>query len=179
MIREGQSLRQISRATGAKKTTIYYYMQKIRGGKSRVKPLKISGPLENIGEFVGVFEGDGSFCKDALYHYSIRITLSLKEKEYAKKLKAMFASTFGDAPYEYTQPKITSRVLRYQSKKMLGLLQSYLHWFKGDKTGTVRLHTINHPTSFCTGFLRGLFDTDGYRGKSKACFATISYELAS
>lgn len=175
-INEGVSINNISKSLGLAKSTIYYHYKKLKGKK--FKDIQLNFKSEKaLGEFLGVFSGDGSFtlCNWA---YDTRIYVGYYEKEYAKNLEDFLFDIFRKKPFIHKTQSVI--VLRYRSKKLYQFIKKYLIW-EGKKTYSVRLLTLNHSRDFLIGFLRGLLDTDGYYNKNKnmVTFDTTSNNLAS
>ncbi|MDP1695453.1 MAG: LAGLIDADG family homing endonuclease [archaeon] len=183
LIKEGTSLNKINKITGFNKSTIYFHYKKIKGKK--IKNIEINFKNENeLGEFLGVFAGDGSFYKALKnYEYIIRIYIGYYEKHYAIYLKNKLMKWFNKKPHIYitnykNNPSLIT--LHYSSKQIYNLIKNHLEW-KGKKSKTVRLKKLDLKNNeFNLGFLRGLIDTDGsyYVPKRRISFSTISKELA-
>lgn len=85
LIKEGKSLNSITKLTGKSKTTIYYYFRNIKG--KTTQPINIETEDDGlIGEFIGLFAGDG--CADITNDYKYRTYLyfNITEKEFVKNL---------------------------------------------------------------------------------------------
>lgn len=178
MYKEGFSLKHISKVTGLNKTTIYYHTLKQFGRKYRL--IIVSDNKENVGEFIGVFAGDGYFNKDKTGHYKTSITISIKTSEYIKHLELIFINLFSKSPLIIKRSKYNAVDLRYDSKEIYKLIRKYLFW-EGKKHSSVRLLTIEHEKEFLIGFLRGCLDTDGHVQKNykRMYFSTTSISLAN
>lgn len=183
MIKKGDSLNKICRKTGIGKSTLYFHYKKLKGKK--IPLIKFNFPNENeLGEFMGIFAGDGSFCKRPNSHYVIRVYIGFYEKHYADALNIKFLEWFNKKPQiylSYYQGKKSMVTLCYYSKDIYDLIKKYLKW-EGTKTFSVRLNELNlEKIDFNSGFLRGLIDTDGnfYAPKKRISFSTISKELAN
>jgi len=181
-IKEGNSINKIRKMTGCAKSTIYYHYKKIKGRKK--KPVEISFEKEReLGEFLGIFAGDGSFTLGKNSHYKIRIHLGFYEKEYADFLVKQLTTWFNKKPHIYYkkyQNKDSSIDLHYDSKLIYNFLKEHLVW-EGRKTYTVRLKKLDlRKREFNLGFLRGLIDTDGnyYAPKRRISFSSTSKLLA-
>ena len=179
LIKKGVSLNKIQKKTGINKSTLYLYYKKIKGRKFK----KVSIDLENqeaIGEFIGVFAGDGNFFYGKNYHYRIRISTGILEKEYMVFLKKFLTDLFSKKPRVYKDDKNNVYIIDYYSKDIYLLIKKYLIWNE-NKTKSVKLKKIDkNNVPFLIGFLRGLFDTDGgiYAPKKKVAFGTSSKLLA-
>ncbi len=182
MIKKGISLNKISQKTGLGKSTLYFHYKKLKGKKTI--PIIFNFPSENeLGEFFGIFAGDGSFCKRPKNHYVIRIYIGYYEKHYADILKDKFQEWFSKKPliyFGYHNDKKSVINIQYYSKDIYELIKKYLEW-EGTKTLSVRLKNLKlDKTDFNIGFLRGLIDTDGsfYASKRRISFSTISNKLS-
>lgn len=160
-IKDGSSLNKVVSKFNLPKSTAYYYMKKIRGKKT--KDVVLNEDKEKIGEFVGIFSGDGSFFFDKKRgNYNINIYTWDKEEKYANYIKKLISDIFVNSTvrnYEGNSVICT----RIQRKFAYLLLKQYLNWIKGEKTYTVNLkEDINDfDKQFLRGFVRGLIDTDG------------------
>lgn len=182
MIQEGQSLNKISKETGLNKSTVYYHYKKIKGKK--IKEIAFSFKNQDeLGEFLGVFSGDGNLTINKRGSYDLRISIGAYESGYADYLYQKMGKWFGKFPQKITQdykgnPSVI--ILRYRSKKIYNLLQENLTW-EGKKTYSIQLKQLDlYNTKFNRGFLRGLIDTDGsyYRKRKRLTFSSTSYLLA-
>ena len=182
MIKEGKSLNKISKITGLGKSTLYFHYKKINGRK--IPLIKINFLREDeLGEFLGIFTGDGSFSKRPNYHYILRIYIGYYEKHYADYLKVKLFEWFGKSPNIYTtyyNGKKSMITFYYSSKEIYNLIKTYLDW-DGKKSYTIRLKNLDlNNRKFNAGFIRGLIDTDGsyYAPKRRVSFSTVSEELS-
>lgn len=173
----GDSVNKITEEMDLPKSTVYYHFRKEVGQKQKENALEIPDNEEVKGELCGVFAGDGYFIKDNRYHYRTVITLNYNE-QYWKLLKEFLTDKLGKEPMVNIQENRAR--LRYSSKDLYYLFDSYLEWKEGDKSGSVELDSSKKLSDqFLKGFLRGLFDTDGNLLKSDACtFNTSSRGLA-
>ena len=182
LIKKGKSINYISNNTNFGKSTVYYHYKKIRGRKIRLININF-GNNNELGEFLGIFSGDGTFIFDKNYHYRIRIVSGYYEKEYRVYLENKLASWFNKKPniyYTKFNNKYSSVIFNYDSKEIYGLLRNYLFW-QGKKTYSIKLKRLDiNNKEFNIGFLRGLIDTDGsyYSPKRRLSFSTVSKELA-
>lgn len=174
---KGHCSNQISKITRLSKTTVYYHVRKHFGRK--YKTIQILGDEKKIGEFVGVFTGDGYFRKDKIGHYKITITVSIKAYEYINHLNSLFIELFSKPPLIIKRLKYNTVEIRYDSKEIYELIKEYLFW-EGKKHSTVKLITLKHNKEFLIGFLRGCLDTDGHvcRNYKRLVFSTTSLALA-
>lgn len=173
LINEGYSLNEISKVLGKSKTTIYYHFRKIKG--RTVKP--ISFMLEDpelLGEFIGLFAGDGSVSKTKDYKYRVYLHFNLKDEIFTENLiDEVLMKLFGKRPMIFTKENRLN--LCYYSRSISQLLRTYLVWEAcARKTYSVRLHENTYPKSFMIGFLRGCLDSDGHLSPKNISFATVS-----
>lgn len=180
MIKEGLSLNKIKRLTGINKSTLYYHYKKINGKKFSGVGIEESD-LNRLGEFLGIFAGDGNFYFDKkLYKYTVRIYLGLYETGYRKYLNKFLTDFFKKQPRVYERMSHGVEVSEYYSRDIYRLLRKYLAW-EDNKTKTIRLKSLDDKEQeFLIGFLRGVFDTDGgiNKKKNKTAFGTASKRLA-
>src|SRR3989344_3150393 len=183
LIEEGYSLNEISRKTGLGKSTIYYHYKKIKGKKYSEVKINFENESE-LGEFLGIFAGDGYSYNDEHGHYTIRIFVGHYELGYALYLYNKLVKWFDKNPKVYfvkIEGKVSVILFHYSSKSIYLLLKEYLAW-EGKKTYTVRLKNFDlNKNNFNLGFVRGLIDTDGnfYAPKRSLNFSTVSPCLAS
>ena len=79
LILSGFSLKTIANKLNKSKTTIYYHYLKIYG-KKIIKPQTDSLGEDFLGEFIGLFVGDGYIYHDKKrFYYSIRFFFNKKE----------------------------------------------------------------------------------------------------
>ncbi len=177
--KRGLSLSEIVNALNSKKTTVYYHIRKYFGRSQT--PIKINlNDIESIGELIGSFAADGCFVHDKLrYSYQIFFFFSVHEKVYVKRFTDMLLKLLQKSPYVYVRSKENEIILRYKSKKLISLIKTFLFW-KGKKTYSVRLKNGAYPKKFLLGFLRGVFDGDGYSDgdRRRISFITVSNYLA-
>ncbi|PIN88430.1 hypothetical protein COU61_04910, partial [Candidatus Pacearchaeota archaeon CG10_big_fil_rev_8_21_14_0_10_35_13] len=89
-IKKNRSLNEISRIMKMNKSTIYKYYREVKGKTMR----RINMPKEEsfIGEFIGLFAGDGNFYYDKKTgHYRIRFFFNIKEKKFVDELSRIFS----------------------------------------------------------------------------------------
>ena len=136
-------------------------MRKIRG-KTCQDILTIPSNPTIIGEFLGVFAGDGYFFFDPKgYHYTFLITLHAKnDLQYVEYLETMFRSHFNKEVRKYYVGN--SIRIMFESKKLFNFINSKLEI--KNKTYNVRLkgRIDDYGMDFLLAFVRGLMDTDGY-----------------
>ncbi len=174
---QGNSLNTISRKLNIGKTTVYYYIKEI--SKNKMNPIKINPKnQELIGEFMGLFAGDGNFLfQKKSYQYTIRLYFNIKEKSFVDNLaKEVLVKLFGRAPGKYRERNMV--VLRYYSKEIYTFIRNYLTWDPNyKKTYTIKLIKTDHSKDFMIGFIRGSLDSDGYFSEDKISFASTSKGL--
>lgn len=177
--RNGKSLGEICEILGLRKTVVYYHIKK-KFGKT-YKIIKINQNDKNaIGEIMGVFAGDGNFCKDRKRCYQIRFYFSANENKYAGRFGKLLKKIFDKKPYIYVYGTPKNKILiRYKSKPVYQFILKYLSW-NGRRTQTIRLNSINHTQDFNIGFLRGYFDAEGHShsDRKKVEIVTISNTMA-
>ena len=180
MITEGVSLNKIKEKTGANKSSLYHHYKKIHGRKYaqvKIKPEK----EDSLGEFLGLFAGDGSYYLDKKkYQHKIRIFTGSYEKEYFTFLRKFLTNMFSKPPRQYENKKYNVSITEYYSKDIHSLIKKHLEWER-TKSKTIRLKNLKKKEKdFLIGFLRGLFDTDGgiNKKKNKVAFGTASKKLA-
>ena len=174
-INEGNSINKISKSLDLRKSTIYHYYKKIKGRKFKL--VKIPTDDKIIGEFLGVFAGDGNFFFEKnIGHYSITIYLhAIDDKEYGFYLKRLIEENFNKKVRIYFK-KRNELKLAFYSKDIYKLIDEYLT-ISGNKTLNVSLKKpISSLTQgFLSHFVRGLIDTDGHVDKyGKIILALIS-----
>ena len=183
LIKKGKSLNSIVKLTGKNKTTVYYYFRKIKGRK--YIPINLNpGYSEKEGEIVGIFTGDGSQYFDSKgYHYQVNIHFGTKNKKYALYVKDLFEKYFGHR-FNWQEDKSGKTLrLRINSKIIFNYFKNYIDYNPKLKHCTVKLKTLDLPSKFKIGFLRGLIDTDGsvlynkYERRINVSFCTTSFEL--
>lgn len=179
LINIGTSINDISKITNKAKSTIYYYYQKLKGRKCSIPKFNFSE--QELGEFIGIFAGDGSFYLDKkLYKYTISIFTGHKDRDYKEKQIIFLNKIFNKRPNCFVIPKKNVFIIRYYSRDIYNLLKEHLEW-NGVKTYSVRLRNIDNTSrDFKIGFLRGLLDTDGsfYKPKHRISYGTVSEKLS-
>lgn len=173
LVEEGLSLNEISKRLGKSKTTIYYHFRKIKGKTVKPITLRLNEP-ELLGEFMGLFAGDGSVSKTRDYKHRIYLHFNLKDNLFVEDLiKNVLLKLFGKRPMIFTKENRLN--LCYYSKSISQLLRVYLAWeASARKTYSVRLQEGTYPRSFMIGFLRGCLDSDGHLTSKDISFATVS-----
>jgi len=168
------SINKISKELNLAKSTIYYHYNKIKGKK--FKEIEFNFNQKELGEFLGIFAGDGNFFHTSEEGYRIRFFVGYYEKDYSKNLKKLFFKIFNKNPWTWNNKSVI--ILQYKSKTLYNLLKKYLSW-NGKKTYSINLTNLNHSKRFLIGFLKGLLDTDGYYNKNRntIMFGTTSKNL--
>jgi hypothetical protein len=184
LVLNGESLNNISKLTGFNKSTIYYHSKKFKQKVDRNVYLERI-TLEQLGELIGAFAGDGSYyhqiynpLKKNSTHHKIRYHLSLKsDRDYANHLYKII-KTINLNPFLITNKNYGRLDISFNSKYFINILKEYLVWDK-NKTLSIRLKNEiqNYSLEFLKGFSRGLMDTDGYVEISNVSCACISERL--
>lgn len=176
-IASGKGLYDLIDEFGLGKTTIYYYFRKIRGKKYKDVIINAEDE-EKIGEFIGVFAGDGNFTFNKKKHeYKIRIHFAESERDLARHYGEIIEFLFSKKPRHLFAKSML--ILDFSSKKIYEFIQQYLQWKEHKKTTTIKLSSTSHPPAFWIGFMRGLIDSDGYIPKSgkRVSYGSVSKEL--
>ncbi len=175
----GRSLNYICKELGLAKSTIYYHTRK-KFGRKYVRAVFDYTPTANLGEFLGLFATDGNFYTDKKrYHYTLTISLSRNQLEYAYKMQDIIQSICGKRPRIDVKARIVKIVIR--SKAMLAFLKHFLEW-KGRKSHSIHLKdsALLLGRDFLKGVIRGLVTGDGgvYPPKHRIAFGVVSSKLA-
>ena len=175
LIMNNISLRQIVKVTGVNKSSIYRHFPNVK--KNKFNPITIcSHDEELIGEFIGVFAGDGCFDMDN-GRYRIQLFFNIKENVYADALNNVVLRTLF-ARFASKRVYLNKIILAYYSKNIYLLIKNYLDWNDtGRKTHSVHLKNRNYSKEFKIGFLRGSLDSDGYFSDKSIMFASSSKQL--
>ena len=176
---QGRSLRQISEALGLAKSTIYYHTRKTLGRRYVQMDFDYS-PTRDLGEFLGIFATDGCFYVDMKrYHYTLSISLSKDQLQYAKILQGTIERIVGKRPRIDVKKGIAQLVMR--GKAILGFISHFLVW-EGRKAHSIRFRqaVLHFRKDFLRGVLRGLLAGDGsvYAPKHRLSFGVVSKKLA-
>jgi hypothetical protein len=130
LIKQGVSINEIHRRLGAAKSTIYYQYKRIKG--KTTKPIIFNFKNENeLGEFLGIFAGDGHCRIRNDYHYIIQIVSGAYETGYRKYLGKKLQQWFSKKPYvtcHMFRGKPSSYVFQYYSREIYQLIKKYLEW---------------------------------------------------
>lgn len=178
LIKKGLSLNKISSISGRSKTSIYYHFRKIKG--KIVQPVAVNySNDELIGEFMGLFAGDGCINVTRDFKYRVFLCFNYKtEQQLAyNTIQNLLIPLFGKKPMIFTR-KTSNFNLCYYSKNICQFIKEYLTWNESSrKTYTVSLRTRKHSDKFAIGFLRGSIDSDGHISKHNISFASVSKQL--
>ena len=178
LVNEGKSLKKIAKILGKGKTTVYYHFRKIKGTTMKPVVLNLQND-EHVGEFIGLFAGDGTAQVDKNNIYRVIFCLHRKELAFVQELtEQVLFPMFGK------RPGIRIRGNRlfasYSSKEIFKVVHQYLDWDRTRfRTYSVHLKSVTHSLQFMRGFLRGCLDSDGYVAPTKIVFASVSYPLIS
>jgi intein/homing endonuclease len=180
-LKQNKSLNQISRELNLNKTTVYYWYKKL--GKSKITKINIDiGNNQLIGEFIGIFAGDGGYYLDRDYHHSISIYIDLKDKKYITHVRQLMLDLFSKNPSLFIRKNQNTAIVRMRSKDIYLFIKNYLIW-NGKKYYSVHLKdkVSKHSKEFLKGFIRGVFDTDGFinRNMPRVVFGTVSKNLSN
>ena len=133
---------------------------------------------EKIGEFMGLFAGDGYIFKSKHYSYRTYLFVNKKtEEKFAENLaNNLLLPLFGKRPTFLNWNSCIA--LSYYSKSIHKFIEEFLKWDKSKKkTYSVQLKHINHSKEFKIGFIRGSLDSDGHFSNKKVNLASVSYGL--
>ena len=178
MINQNKSLNVISNKLGLGKTTIYYYMRKIKGRK--YIPIKLNlRSKECIGEIIGIFSGDGHYVNDKKrWDRRIRIYFNINEPKLVEYYKNSIKILINKNPTVLIGNSV--KILQITSKSFCDFILSYVT-FGSRKVLTIQLQNKNllKNKPFVKGFLRGLTDSDGYvrKGRKEIYYGSISKNL--
>lgn len=181
-LKQNKSLNQISKELNLNKTTVYYWYKNL--GKSKVIKINVKniGNNELTGEFMGIFAGDGDYYLSKAYHHNITLSFDSRDRKYINHVKLLMLELFSKNPYVFTRKDQNEAIVRMRSKDIYLLIKSYLTW-NGRKSHSIRLKNDvkMHSKKFLKGFVRGLFDTDGFidRNVPRVVFGTVSKLLSS
>ena len=177
LLYQGVSLNKISSKLGINKSTVYYHYRKLFGKRYKDIIFEFNSD-EEIGEFIGVFVGDGCYSKSKYSHYNISFFFSGDETQYVDSFSDFLLKSLGKRPLQYTSPSGPNKIiLRYSSRPLIDFIMNYVYWGETRKSKSVSLRNDVHSYSreFHIGFIRGLLDTDGYAGKYRqVVFSTAS-----
>ncbi len=147
----------------------------------KIQPLTINDkPTGELGELLGLFAADGCFYVDRRrYHYTMTISLSSYQNEYAEVVSEIITRVFGRKARIDVHDDSISVVLR--GKGILPFLKKYL-WWRGRRTYTIRFTdlALGMNKNFLRGIIRGLVAGDGsiYVPRRRVLFGVVSKRLA-
>lgn len=176
LVDQGHSLNEISLILLLKKTTVYYHFLKFKG-RTNI-PIQINDSNDElVGEFMGLFPGDGSYFHSTERGHVIRFHFNKTEDIYVKELsKKVFSYLLGNSPrIHYRENRCDVCII---SKTVIKFIKEYLEWnSEKTKTYSIRLKENNYSDGFKIGFLRGSIDSDGHFTNKIAEFASVSTGL--
>ena len=128
LILEGKSLNRISKEMLLSKSTIYYYFRRIKG--RTINPIIIYTKNEAlIGEFIGLFAGDGYTYKSSNYDHRVYLCFNIADKAYVNKLILnVLEKLFNKKPMIFIQENRLN--ICYDSKPITEFIGQYLTWNK-------------------------------------------------
>ncbi len=174
LINQNYTLNQICKIQNKSKTTIYYHYNKIKGKITNQIQINNNNDIL-IGEFIGLYAGDGYYYKTKNYIHRIYLCFN-KEKEsiYVDDLiKNNLFILFNKTPYKIVREN--RLIIYYNSINIKKLIDTYLEWDTNQrKTYTIRLKKKINNLEFNIGFLRGCLDSDGYVNQFKIIFSSVS-----
>ena len=174
-----QSMNTIACNLNITRRVVSYHLAKKYGPLYTIKKVNTHNLLQDsefLGEFLGIFCADGNFYYD--HKYKIRFFFSLiTEHAYARFFYERLCLTLDKKPLWLQKQNCI--VIQYASQELYNILVDYLCW-KGRKSESISLKTMDHPKHFLMGFIRGYFDSDGYTDKNhrQVTMFTISHEMA-
>lgn len=172
--KSGRSLNWISNKLSLPKTTVYYHFRKIR--RRTIEPINLSlKDLELVGEFIGLFAGDGGFFQAPRSQYRVHLFFNQTERKFIEDLIShVLMPLFNKKPHIFKHGSALK--LHYSSKKIYQLITNYLVWDeKSPKTYTIRLkERACLPREFVKGFIRGSLDSDGHFSDKRITFSSVS-----
>jgi len=175
---QNKSLNTIFKEMNLNKTTVYYHFRKIKG-RTNVHIQINESNKELVGEFMGLFAGDGSYYYDKKsFCHKIRFHFCQREAFFVDELdNNLFKILFNRIPNRYLRD-YNRLDLAYTSKEMFQFIKKYVTWEPHiRKTYTVQLKPKNYSKKFKIGFVRGSVDSDGHISKNRIMFASVSYNL--
>lgn len=176
LIEEDKSLKQISKDINRNKTTVYHHFRKIKG--KTMQPIVIHGKNDElIGEFIGLFAGDGCIFTTNNYCYRTYLCFNTNEDKFVKDLiENVLLNLFKKKPMIFIREHRLN--LCYCSKNIHTFIDKYLDWNRNSrKTYSVCLKDQEYSKRFIIGFIRGSLDSDGYLSEKKISFASVSSGL--
>lgn len=179
--KQGFSLNRITNELNMKKSTVYYWLRKNFG--RTIKTVKVDeSNMDSVGEIMGAFAGDGSYYHNKLWGHVNRFHLGITEMSYARHLTKLINLVYNKRPFIMPNKKWGVIIVKITSKDVIRHIKKYLVWdITKKKVYTVHLKRdlSDYQLSFLRGFVRGLFDTDGWCDKEKKSIkvASVSKEL--
>ena len=143
--------------------TIRRYISKFSGVRHKHEPINFNEDLDDsIGEFMGVFAGDGCISHDKSGHYAIRIYLGPNESAYSRYVANQILDIFGKAPAIWFDAHSNVNIVKFYGRQAQNIIKKYLKFDK-NKSHTVRLagSISSYSVNFLRSFARGLIATDG------------------
>jgi hypothetical protein len=171
--KKGKSIRQISNTLNINMTTVYYYTRKENGLKIRQPKFDTLNDSE-IGEIIGAFAGDGSYCYSSTGrsgNHNVRFHFG-KGDPYIERLNVILSKAQLNTFIYPT--KRNGMDLKMNSLSLISMIKGYLSW-DGKKTYSVRLKSREQSEFFLTGFFIGLMRTDGFIGKRLSLSSTSKH----
>jgi hypothetical protein len=176
LVKDGKSLKCITRLLAKPKTTVYYHFRKIKGRTVHpIVPRAVNDEL--ISEFIGLFAGDGCVYKSKGYNYRTYLYFNITERPFVEDLITnVLIKIFGKRPMIFIREN--RLILCYGSRNIHEFVDKYLAWDrKSRKTHSVRLKDAGRSRRFKIGFIRGSLDSDGHFSKKQISFASVSRGL--
>jgi hypothetical protein len=173
LIKEGKSIKQICRDINRCRTTVWKYFRKIKG-RTMIPIVVNEENDELIGEFMGLFAGDGCVYTTNNYCYRTYLCFNTNEEEFVNDLiEKVLLILFKKKPWIFIREHRLT--LCYCSKNIHKFIEKYLEWNKEDrKTYSIKLRNQEFSTDFMIGFIRGSLDSDGYLSEKAINFASVS-----
>lgn len=141
-----------------------------------IKKIKIPNQMtEELAELIGVILGDGSIGVKSAEN-NIVVAVGKKHKDYAEHVANLFFSVFGQEAKVYEKPNCFA--VTFCSKSAVDFFDQ-IDLPKGCTFKNKRIPQVIFSSSheYRVALLRGLFDTDGYCGKSGIRYSSKSKRL--
>lgn len=133
--------------------------------------VKIPNKLnKNLGQFLGYFTGDGNFEED-------RITFSEQDKQVALYYKNKFGKFFNLNPRYRFREKKNYHQLRFISRPLVRFIKEEFPEIKDKFNPEAPRKILISENKVIAGFLRGIFDAEGYVLKGGVGIASINKTL--
>ncbi|MFW9880704.1 MAG: LAGLIDADG family homing endonuclease [Candidatus Thorarchaeota archaeon] len=162
LIKNNVSIPQISKQLNVAKSTVYYHYKSIKGRKYSIPTIPEKDAV--LGEFLGIFAGDGSLILSKDYHYRISIYLHANDdREYANYIKELIQNNFNKKVREYINEN--SLHLTFYSVDIYYLIKKYVNLYPHKTYNIYIKNPEKLSNKFLSYFIRGLFDTDGHHKK--------------